>query len=52
MKFINYLKDIDGVGIYPLTSLIIFSTFFVAVIIYVYATDKKQLDDNARIPLK
>lgn len=52
MKFINYLKDIDGVGIYPLTSLIIFITFFVAVIIYVYSTDIKKLDDNAQIPLR
>lgn len=52
MKFINYLKDIEGVGIYPLASLIIFSTFFIAVIIYVYSIDAKKLQEEANIPLK
>lgn len=52
MKFTNYLKQIDNVSIYPIISLILFTSIFVFVTIYVYSTDKKKLDDHANIPLK
>ena len=51
MKFINYLESITGVGIYPLTSFIIFFVFFLVVTLYVFRSDKKHLDEVAEIPL-
>ena len=43
MKFINYLQSITGVGIYPLTSLIMFFLFFTVLTIYVVKADKKYI---------
>ncbi len=51
MKFINYLESITGVGIYPLTSLLIFFLFFSGLIIWAYRADKAYIDEIKRIPL-
>jgi cytochrome c oxidase cbb3-type subunit 3 len=51
MKFINYLKSIAGVEIYPMVSLFIFVIFFVALIIYAVMADKKHISDLKNIPL-
>ncbi len=51
MKFTNYLKDINNVGIYPVCSLIIFTLVFAGVLIYTFSSDKKKMKDNAQIPL-
>lgn len=51
MKFINYLESITGIGIYPLTSLMIFFLFFVAVGIYVLKADKGHINKVKQIPL-
>lgn len=51
MKFINYLESIAGVEIFPFTSLFIFFTFFLAVTIYVFGTNKKYLAEVSQIPL-
>ena len=51
MKFINYLESITGVAIYPLVSLIIFFTFFIAVGIYVVKSKKEYFDYLKNIPL-
>lgn len=51
MKFINYLESITGIGIYPLTSFLIFFLFFLAVSIYVIRTRKAYFDEVASIPL-
>lgn len=51
MKFIYYLERIVGVDIYPLVSLIIFGSFFIVMLIWLYSVDKKYLDDLSRIPL-
>lgn len=52
MKFINYLESITGVGIYPLTSLLIFFIFFIVVGIYVVKMGKQHFDEVARIPIE
>lgn len=52
MKFINYLKSIDGVQVYPLISLLIFVVFFVMVALYVFNTPKAYMKDQGDIPLK
>jgi cytochrome c oxidase cbb3-type subunit 3 len=50
MKFINYLERITGVGIYPLSSLLIFFVFFTVVAIWVYKADKGYMDSMKNIP--
>lgn len=52
MKFINYLESISGVSIYPLISLLIFFSFFVAVSFYVFKTPKQQMQEKGNIPLE
>lgn len=50
MKFIHYLETISGVGIYPLTSLLIFFLFFVVLLWFVAKTDKNYLKEIEQIP--
>lgn len=51
MKFINYLETITGIGMYPLTSLMIFFGFFVVVGIYVIKGRKEYFEYLRNIPL-
>ncbi len=51
MKFINYLKSIDGISIYPFISLVIFMTVFIIAVIYVWTADKDKFKSIAQIPL-
>ena len=50
MKFIHYLEGITGVGIYPLTSLLIFFLFFSALSIWAFRADKKYIWVLKHIP--
>lgn len=50
MKFINYLEGITGVGIYPLTSLLVFFLFFTALGIWVFKADKQYIHAMKQIP--
>lgn len=52
MKFINYLKSIDGVSIYPLLTLLIFVSIFVLAIVLVYSKSKKTIDEIKQLPLE
>jgi cytochrome c oxidase cbb3-type subunit 3 len=52
MKFINYLEGITGVGIYPLTSLILFFAFFSVLTVWVIKADKKLIDRMSDLPLQ
>jgi hypothetical protein len=52
MKFINYLESITGISIFPLISLVLFSSFFLVVTIYVITADKKKMESNSKIPLE
>jgi len=51
MKFINYLERITGVGIYPLTSFIMFFLFFIVVTIWVFKTKKSFMNYMSNVPL-
>lgn len=51
MKFVNYLKQIENVSIYPIISLVIFTLIFALVVAYVFTADKKRMDEDAKIPL-
>lgn len=50
MKFIHYLETITGVGIYPLTSLLIFFVFFTAMGIWSLQADKGYIQSMKEIP--
>jgi cbb3-type cytochrome oxidase subunit 3 len=52
MKFVHYLKDITGIEIFPLVSLVLFVAFFMAVGWYVYKTPKKAMQGRAKLPLE
>lgn len=52
MKFINYLQSITGISIFPLIALIIFTVFFTAMLIYVFAMDKNTVARISHIPLE
>lgn len=51
MKFINYLKSIAGVEIYPMISLFIFFVFFTLLVVYVFKADKDHIVELKNIPL-
>jgi cytochrome c oxidase cbb3-type subunit 4 len=51
MKFINYLESMTGVGIYPLTSLMIFFVFFIGVMVFVIKGKKEYFDMLSQLPL-
>lgn len=48
----NILENIDGIGIYPVFSLLMFVVFFTAMFIWVFKADKKQLEEMSQIPLE
>ena len=50
MKFINYLKSISGVEIYPMLSLFIFLLFFIALTIYAFKVSKDHINEVKQIP--
>lgn len=52
-KFVKgHLESIDGVGIYPLTSLLIFFIFFVALFWWVITAKKEYIKNVSNIPLE
>lgn len=51
MKFIHYLEKITGVSIYPLSSFLIFSLFFLLMLIWILRVDKKRIREISRLPL-
>lgn len=50
MKFINYLESITGVGIYPLTSLILFFVFFTGLSVWAFKADKTYINTLKHLP--
>ncbi len=52
LKFVkNHLETITGIEIYPLISLVIFFTFFVALFWWVFTAKKEYINTVSRIPL-
>lgn len=49
--FQNVLQTIEGIGIYPLISLIIFFSMFLITILWFFKADKGHLDRMAKMPL-
>jgi len=51
MKFIHYLEKISSVSIYGIASFVIFSSFFIIMLIWALKADKKLIDEIKQIPL-
>jgi cytochrome c oxidase cbb3-type subunit 3 len=51
MKFINYLKSIGGVSIYPMVTLLMFTLFFAVVLYWVLRANKSYIKKVKNIPL-
>lgn len=52
LKFIKHnLSGIDGVEIYPIISLLLFFTVFVAMLIFVMKLPKRRIDEVSQLPL-
>ena len=45
------LQSIEGVGIFPIISMIVFAAFFTVVIIWYFKADKKYLNKMSNLPL-
>jgi cbb3-type cytochrome oxidase subunit 3 len=50
MKFINYLKAIAGVEVFPMISLFIFFLFFVALVVWAVKVNKQYITEMKNIP--
>lgn len=51
MKFINYLKTIQDVRIFPMVSLFIFTAIFAVVLVYAMKASKQYINQAKQIPL-
>jgi cytochrome c oxidase cbb3-type subunit IV len=48
----NVLQAIEGIGIFPIISMLIFLVVFLAAIIWVLRVDKNHLQRMAELPLE
>jgi len=49
--FNNYLQSIEGVGIYPIFSLLVFFAFFMVLIVWMFRADKTHMKKMSELPL-
>ena len=49
--FKEVLESIEGIGIYPIISMIVFFIFFAALIIWYFKADRKYLNKMKNLPL-
>ncbi len=47
----EHISRIDGIAIYPIISLIVFSILFIATIVWIIKLDKKYLTRMENLPL-
>jgi len=50
--YMDILRRIDGIGIFPLVSLLLFVTVFAVVLIHVARADRSELERRAALPLE
>jgi cbb3-type cytochrome oxidase subunit 3 len=50
MKFINYLKSIAGVEVFPMISLLVFFLFFVILTVWAIKVNKHYITEMKNIP--
>ena len=51
MKLANYLSTIEGVGISPVISLLVFAVFFTLVSIWAMRLNSQDVEHIERLPL-
>lgn len=52
LKFIKHnIESIEGIGIYPMISLLIFFIIFVGMLVYVFVIPKSKIDELSNLPL-
>ncbi|MCO6495237.1 MAG: cbb3-type cytochrome c oxidase subunit 3 [Bacteroidetes bacterium] len=51
MRFVNSLKSIDGVSIYPIITLILFMVIFVLAVILIFSKSKETINEIKNLPL-
>ena len=49
--FKYYFEQINNVAIWPVISLIIFITFFIGLLIWVFKADKKYINEMSNLPI-
>lgn len=53
LKFVKHnMESIDGVDIFPIISLVIFFTIFVAYLVYALTFSKDKIEILSQLPLK
>lgn len=51
LKFIkHHLDTIDGIGIYPVLSFVIFFSFFIVVLLWLRTTSRTHMDHLTNLP--
>lgn len=45
------MESIDGIAIFPMISFLLFFSFFVLMLIYVWTSDKKHMSNLGAMPL-
>jgi cytochrome c oxidase cbb3-type subunit 3 len=51
MKFINYMEKISGISIYGMSSLLLFGTVFIVMLVWALKADKGMIEEIRNIPL-
>jgi len=51
MKFIHYIEKISGISIYGISSFLLFSIFFLIMLIWALKADKNMIEELRQIPL-
>lgn len=53
LKFIKHtMETIDGIEIFPIISFVIFFSFFVALLFWVYKIDKSYINHIEKLPFE
>jgi len=53
LKFIKgHMASIDGIEIFPLITLVLFTTMFALVLVWVFSLKKAEIDEVSSIPLQ
>lgn len=52
MRFINSLRTIEGVSIYPIITLVLFVGIFILASVLIFSKSKKTIDEIKNLPLE
>jgi cytochrome c oxidase cbb3-type subunit 3 len=50
--FNNYLQSIEGVGIFPIFSMLVFFFFFIGLLVWMFKADKNHMKRMSELPLE